>query len=143
MAWVHLYAKRSQQLGSLAGGQGGTPPHCHIPPQAGPARSAATGWHPDRLGRGPDRPVQALRVRKKGEEDGRGKETRERGCKRRGSWKAVQRVGQEFCWQGLKVQDANDVQRVGSFAERINQLAGKETRKALQNYTICFARNID
>ena len=46
-ALTHLYAKRSQQLGSWAGGQGGTPgglvvpvPHCHFPPQAGPVRRA-------------------------------------------------------------------------------------------------------
>ena len=44
---------------------------------------------------------------------------------------------------GLKVEGANVVQRVESLAERINRLAGKETRKALQNYTICVARNID
>ena len=44
---------------------------------------------------------------------------------------------------GLKVEGANDVQRVESLAEIINLLAGKETRKALQNFTISVARNID
>ena len=35
------------------------------------------------------------------------------------------------------------MQRVESLAERTNRLAGKATRKALQNYTSCVARNID
>ena len=48
------------------------PPPPPPPQQAGPARRAATGRRPDRLGQGPDRPVQALRAKKKGEEDGRG-----------------------------------------------------------------------
>ena len=39
----------------------------------------------------------------------------------------------------MKVEGANDVQRVESLAERTNRLAGKETRKALQN----VKRNID
>ena len=46
---THLYAKRSQLLGSWAG---------HSPPQAGPARRATTDRRMDRLGRGPGRPVQ-------------------------------------------------------------------------------------
>ena len=37
-----------------------------------PARRVVAGRRRDRLGRGPDRPVQALRDRKKGEEDGWG-----------------------------------------------------------------------
>ena len=70
-------------LGRRAGrdaGWAGRPRSC--PPQAGPARRAATGRSSDRLGQGPDRPVQALRARKKGGEDGReppkGEETRKR-----------------------------------------------------------------
>ena len=75
-----LYAKRSQQRGSWAGGPGGTPgglvmsPAITSFPQAGPACRAAIGRRPDRLGRGSDRPVEALRARKKGEDHGRGPE---------------------------------------------------------------------
>ena len=95
------------------------------------------------------RPVQALRARKKGEEDGRwqakgrrqGKED-ERG-KEAASDRGWGRGAAGEASAGLKVERANDVQRVESLAERINRLAGKETRKVLQNYPICVARNND
>ena len=40
---------------------------------------------------------------------------------------------------GLNFEGAGDAQRVGSFAERTDRFAGKETGKALQNCTICVA----
>ena len=59
------------------------------------------------------------------------------------SWRCQTEGGAGVLLARLKVEGANVVQRVESLAERINRLAGKETRKALQNYTICVARNID
>ena len=88
-------------------------------------------------------PVQALRTRKKGEEDGRGPaegRRREREDERRRDSRkpaASDRVwGRGAAGEasaGLKVEGAKDVQRVESLAERNNRLAGKETKKALQN----------
>ena len=49
-------------------------PRGHVPPQAGPARRAATGRRPDRLGRSPGRPVHTyvrVRAREKKKEEGR------------------------------------------------------------------------
>ena len=142
------------------------PPLSRSPPQAGPARHAATGRRPDRLGRGPDWQVLALRVRKKGEEDGRGQaKGRRQGKEDDGGEEAAGKLAaSDRGWikgaagkasvglkvahpgkasAGLKVEGANEVQCVESLAERINRLAGIETRKALQYYTICVARNID
>ena len=84
---THLCAKRFQQLGSWWPGRdagwAGYVPRCHIPPQAEPARRAAAGRRPDRLGRGPERPLQALRARKKGDAGEKVREEETAGSRRR------------------------------------------------------------
>ena len=128
-------------LGGLAGrdaGWAGHVPNCHIPRR--PERRAATGQRPNRLGRCQHQPIQALRARKKGKEDGRGpskgrrpekKDEREEQTGRRPT-----EGGAGEASAALKVEGANDVQRVEGLAEGNNQLAAKEARKALQYYTM-------
>ena len=80
-------------------GWAGHVPRRHIPPpQAEPTRRAAAGRRPDRLGRGQDRPVQALRARKKGDA---GEKLREK--KRRLKAGGVQqRMGQACGWRSQR-----------------------------------------
>ena len=98
---THLYAKHSQQLDSWAGRAGRAAGWAgHIlavtsPPSVRAGAREVTG-RPDRLGRGPDRPVQA--------EKEKGKTTGETGGTRQG-------VGQEFAGiasPGLKIEEASD-----------------------------------
>ena len=79
-------------------------------PQARPARRAVTGLRPDQLGRGQDRPVQALRARTTGEHDSQGpagrkrdKQEKKREKRRRPKADDVRhRVGQACCWRSQR-----------------------------------------
>ena len=109
---TQLYAKRSQQLCSWAGGPGGTPSGLVTSPvvtfpSAGRAL-APCGDRPASGAAGPRPPVQALRARTKGAEDDRG--------------------------------PAKGRRREKELAERTNRLAEKETRKALQNQQLHYLR---
>ena len=100
------------------------------PPQAEPARRAATGLRPDRLDRGRTAGIGPYRHEVQGEKRRclqKGQETRKRTIKSRGDGQkpAVSNSG----WSrdaageasaGLKIEGANDVQRVKSLAEITN-----------------------
>ena len=113
------------------------------PPQAEPARRAATGLRPDRLDRGRTAGIGPYRHEVQGEKRRclqKGQETRKRTIKSRGDGQKPLKAGgvgfgvpqrvRQGCEAsaGLKIEGAKDVQRVESLAEKTNRLARKETR---------------
>ena len=152
----NLYAKRSPQLDSWAGqaeGDAGSRPPRSRPPQAGSPRRVATGQRPERLGRGPDQPVQVLRVRLPGYVRGgrrTGKRKRDEKEKKSEMGRRPKPAVSDRVWgrgaageasAGLKIERVNDVQRVESLAERTNRLAGKKQERPFKT-ALFVARKI-